>query len=352
MTRTNLLGLNQTELNTIAQKLGESSYRGRQLFGWIYHKGVKNFESISNLPHNFKFKLEERFNLDIPRIEKHFISKDGTQKFLISFKDKNKAECVIIPESERTTLCISSQIGCTLTCKFCHTGTQRLVRNLKASEILGQIILAKNKINDWPSREKTHKKITNIVLMGMGEPLFNFNEISKAMLIAMSPNGLGFSKRKITLSTAGIPDGIRRCGDELGISLAVSLHAPNDDIRSKLMPINKKYPLKSLMEACKNYRNLSNARRISFEYAMLRDINDSDSDARNLVKLVDDIPCKFNLIPFNPWPGTTYKCSNNSRIEQFQKILLNAGITCPIRKPRGLDILAACGQLRTSSYKY
>lgn len=352
MTRTNLLGRNQDELNSIALKLGESSYRGRQLFNWIYQKGAKNFNSISNIPHSFKFKLEERFNLDTPTIEKYFISDDGTQKFLIAFEDKNKAECVIIPETDRTTLCISSQIGCTLTCKFCYTGTQRLVRNLKASEILGQIILAKNKINDWPAGNKTHKTITNIVLMGMGEPLFNFSEISKAMRIAMAPNGLAFSKRKITLSTAGIPDGIQRCGEELGISLAVSLHAPNDEIRSKLMPINKKYPIKSLMEACKNYRNLSNARRISFEYAMIRDINDSDADARSLVKLVDEIPCKFNLIPFNPWPGATYKCSSNKRIEQFQKILLNAGITCPIRKPRGIDILAACGQLRTSSAKY
>jgi 23S rRNA (adenine2503-C2)-methyltransferase len=248
-------------------------------------------------------------------------------------------------------LCVSSQVGCTLTCRFCHTGTQRLVRNLTAGEIIGQVMIARDALGEWPTPTDEARSLTNIVLMGMGEPLYNFDAVKKAMLIAMAGDGLALGKRRITLSTSGVVPDIKRCGEELRVNLAISLHAANDDTRSEIMPINKKYPLKDLMDACRTYPGVSNARRITFEYVMLKGINDSASDARELVKLVKGIPCKFNLIPFNPWPGTPYECSDPETIEHFQEILAAAGLTCPIRTPRGRDILAACGQLKTDSEK-
>ena len=345
-----LIGLNKQELTNLVIEKGEKSYRGAQIFNWVYGYGLDNFEHMTNLSKSFRIKLNQEFSLQKPKIKEESISKDGTRKWLTSFKDNQQAETVLIPDNDRVTLCISSQVGCTLTCKFCYTGTQRLVRNLTSGEIVGQIMIAKDLLNEWSTpEEKKSRVITNIVLMGMGEPLYNFDEVKRSIQIMTDEDGLAISRRKITLSTSGVVPQIEKCATELGLNLAISLHSPNDETRTKIMPINRKYPIKELMRACKEYPSLSKTKRVTFEYVMLKDVNDSDEDAYSLIDLVNDIPCKFNLIPFNAWPEATYECSSNKRIKRFQSILLDAGLICPIRSPRGLDILAACGQLRTHS---
>lgn len=346
-----ILGLDKVELGSIAEKMGEKPYRGTQVFQWIYNRGALSFDDMTDLSKEFRARLSDNFTIDRPVVAQEQVSEDGTRKWLHSYRDGQKTETVFIPEEDRGTLCVSSQVGCTLTCRFCYTGTQRLVRNLTAGEIVGQVMVARDALGEWPTSTDQTRSLTNIVVMGMGEPLYNFDDVAKAMHIVMAGDGLAIGKRRITLSTSGVAPAIKRCGEELRVNLAISLHAANDETRNAIMPINKKYPLKDLMAACKTYPGISNARRITFEYVMLKEINDSDADARALVKLVKDVPCKFNLIPFNPWPGTPYECSDSETIERFQDILAAAGLTCPIRTPRGRDILAACGQLKTDSEK-
>ena len=321
---------------------------------------------MSNVSQSLRNQLTDQFSIARPKIVTEQISVDGTRKWLLALEpqsEREKApevECVYIPESDRGTLCISSQVGCTLNCSFCHTGTQRLVRNLTAGEIVGQILLAKDRVGDWPGAPEpenttglptTERKITNIVLMGMGEPLYNFVNVRDAMRLALQDDGLAFSRRRITLSTSGLVPEIARTGDEIGVMLAISLHAVRDDLRNVLVPINKKYPIKELLDACRNYPGLSNARRITFEYVMLKDINDSLADAKELVRLLAGIPAKINLIPFNPWPGSPYECSEWEQIEAFAEIVNRAGYASPVRTPRGRDIMAACGQLKSISQK-
>lgn len=349
--RSSLVGLSKHELTVLAENLGEKAYRGTQLFQWIYNRGARSFDDMTDISKAFRTMLSERHTLDRPRIAQEQLSEDGTRKWLHTFVGGQKAEAVFIPEEDRGTLCISSQVGCTLTCRFCHTGTQRLVRNLTPAEIVGQVMIARDTLGEWPTPTEEAKLLSNIVLMGMGEPLYNFDAVKNAMEIVMASDGLALGRRRITLSTSGVIPGIKRCGEELRVNLAISLHAADDETRSQIMPINKKYPLKDLMAACRDYPGASNARRITFEYVMLKGINDAPADARALVKLVKDVPCKFNLIPFNPWPGTPYECSDAKAINRFQSILTNAGLTCPVRTPRGRDILAACGQLKTDSEK-
>ncbi|MGB1875744.1 MAG: 23S rRNA (adenine(2503)-C(2))-methyltransferase RlmN [Rhodospirillaceae bacterium] len=346
-----LIGLDKAEMAALAVEMEEKPYRGTQLFHWIYSRGARSFDDMTDISKVCRTRLTDTFTLERPEIAQEQISEDGTRKWLHTFADGQKAETVLIPEDDRGTLCISSQVGCTLTCRFCHTGTQRLVRNLTAGEIIAQILVARDALDEWPTPKDDSRKITNIVLMGMGEPLYNFEAVKKAMKIVMEGDGISISRHRMTLSTSGVVPEIERCGEELRINLAISLHAGTDDVRSKIMPINKKYPLKELMAACAAYPGASNARRITFEYVMLKDINDSEADARALVDLVKDVHCKFNLIPFNPWPGTPYECSSKKTIERFQTVLTDAGLTCPIRTPRGRDILAACGQLKTDSEK-
>jgi len=346
-----LIGFSSKDLSAIAVEMGQKPFKGLQLFKWIYDKNSKDFESMTDLPKDFRNKLITKYSLRRPLIKDQYISEDGTRKWLTSFEDGNQAETVMIPEDNRITLCISSQIGCTLTCNFCYTGTQRLVRNLSAGEIVGQVIIAKEQINKCIDKKTKEEKkiISNIVLMGMGEPLYNFKNIKKSLEIIKDKKGLSISHKKITLSTSGIIPQIKKCGEELGLNLAISLHSPNDVTRTKIMPINKKYPIKELIKACRIYPQISNTKLITFEYVMLKDLNDSDEDAKNLAKLVKGVNCKFNLIPFNAWPNAPYECSSNDRILKFQKILQDSGLGCFIRTPRGLDILAACGQLKTDS---
>lgn len=347
-TKKNLIGLSREELAEVLAAAGMPAFRAKQIWHWLYHHGVRDFDAMHNVPKAVKEALSASFTIARPRISQAQSSTDGTQKWLLTFEDGQEAECVHIPEVERGTLCISSQVGCTLTCKFCHTGTQKLVRNLTAAEIVGQIMVARDVFNEWPT-PMGHRHISNVVLMGMGEPLYNFDEVSKAMKIAMDPEGIALSKRKITLSTSGVVPMMERCGEEIGVSLAVSLHAVRDDLRNVLVPINKKYPLEQLMDACRNYPGVSNANRITFEYVMLKGVNDSDADAKALVQLIKGIPAKINLIPFNPWPGTEYECSTPKRIMEFAEIVYRAGYSSPVRTPRGRDILAACGQLKSAS---
>ena len=338
--------------------------RVEQLWSWLYVRGALSFDQMSDVSKELRARLSAAYTLDRLEMVAEQVSGDGTRKWLLRLASRgNEAqapeiETVYIPEAERGTLCISSQIGCTLTCSFCHTGTQRLVRNLTPEEIVGQILLAKDRIGDWPGAEavadvgllpSSERKITNIVLMGMGEPLYNFDAVRDAMAVAADGDGLAFSKRRITLSTSGVVPEIPRWGGEAGTMLAISLHATRDELRDKLVPINKKYPIAELLEACRNYPGLSNARRITFEYVMLKGINDSLADARALVRLLAGIPAKINLIPFNPWPGTSYECSDWGDIERFAQIVNDAGYASPVRTPRGRDILAACGQLRSES---
>lgn len=338
--------------------------RVNQLWGWLYVRGVRSFADMSDVSKDLRARLDAAYSLDRPEIVSEQVSTDGTRKWLLRLPRRGRErtapeiETVYIPESDRGTLCISSQVGCTLNCSFCHTGTQPLVRNLEHHEIVAQILLARDRIGDWPGATPpgdgrllpmTDRKITNIVLMGMGEPLYNFDNVRRAMDVAADGDGLSVSKRRITLSTSGVVPEIPRWGTESGTMLAISLHAVRDDLRNELVPINKRYPIAELMAACRAYPGLSNARRITFEYVMLKDVNDSLADARALVKLLSGIPAKINLIPFNPWPGSRYTCSDWSQIEKFAELVNKAGYASPVRTPRGRDILAACGQLKSES---
>ncbi|NBC33395.1 MAG: 23S rRNA (adenine(2503)-C(2))-methyltransferase RlmN [Alphaproteobacteria bacterium] len=346
--RTNLIGLSRPELAALLEELGEAPFRAGQLWRWLYRRGASDFTAMTDLGKTLRAKLAERCVVDRPGIASEQLSRDGTRKWLLAMVDGQKVESVHIPETERGTLCISSQVGCTLTCRFCHTGTQPLVRNLGPAEIAGQLMLARDVLKDW-YREGDERAVTNVVLMGMGEPLYNYDNVARAVKVITDGDGLAISRRRVTLSTAGVVPQIRRCGEELGVSLAISLHAVTDELRDRLVPLNKRYPIRALLAACREYPGLNNARRITFEYVMLDGVNDSPADARELVRLLRGIPAKVNLIPFNPWPGSAFACSSPAAIDRFADILMNAGYASPIRTPRGQDILAACGQLRSES---
>jgi 23S rRNA (adenine2503-C2)-methyltransferase len=365
-----LAGLGRDGLKAALGAIGvperQRNMRAGQLWSWIYARGATSFEAMSDVSKELRARLAAAYTLDRPMIVSEQVSADGTRKWLLRLPTRGhearppEIETVYIPEADRGTLCISSQVGCTLTCSFCHTGTQRLVRNLEASEIVGQILLARDRIGDWPGAAgpgdsglipNGDRKITNVVLMGMGEPLYNFDNVRDAMAIAADGDGLAISKRRITLSTSGVVPEIPRWGAEAGTMLAISLHAVRDELRDKLVPINRKYPIAELMAACRAYPGLSNAKRITFEYVMLKDVNDSLAEAKALVRLLAGIPAKINLIPFNPWPGTRHECSDWEQIERFAEVVNKAGYASPVRTPRGRDIMAACGQLRSESLK-
>ena len=348
--RPNLMGLGRAALAAELAAFGAQPFRARQLWHWIYHRGETDFAAMTNLAKPFRERLAEQYELRRPAVSRALTSSDGTRKWLLRFDDGREAETVHIPESDRGTLCVSSQVGCTLNCTFCHTGTQLLVRNLAADEIVGQVMVARDALGEWPSPQED-RQLTNIVLMGMGEPLYNFDAVAAATKIAMDPEGLAVSRRKITLSTAGVVPMIARCGRELGVNLAISLHAVTDGLRDRLVPLNRKYPIAELLDACRNYPGSSNARRITFEYVMLKGVNDSPAEARELVRLLAGIPAKVNLIPFNPWPGTPFECSSEAAITAFSDIVFAAGYSAPVRTPRGRDILAACGQLKSASVR-
>jgi 23S rRNA (adenine2503-C2)-methyltransferase len=345
---TDLVGLPRDALAAEMLAIGEKPFRAKQLWHWIYNRGVTDFALMTTLAKPLQQKLAERFHVGRPTIVREQTSSDGTRKWLLGFGDKNQAETVYIPEEDRGTLCVSSQVGCTLTCQFCHTGTQMLVRNLSVGEIVGQFMAARDSYGEWPTPADGTRLLSNIVMMGMGEPLFNYDNVAAALKIIMDGEGIALSKRRITLSTAGVVPMIRRCGEELGVNLAVSLHATTDELRDVIMPINRKYPLAELMRALRDYPT-NNARRITFEYVMLKDVNDGEADAKRLVRLVKDIPAKFNLIPFNKWPGSDFECTPMKQIERFSDLLFEAGYSAPIRQTRGADILAACGQLKSES---
>ena len=346
--RINVLGLSRAALEAEVTALGLPKFRARQLWRWVWRHGLTSFGEMSDLGKPVRDQFAELFTADRPAVSRRLQSVDGTIKWLLRFADGHEAESVYIPDKDRGTLCISSQVGCTLTCSFCHTGTQKLVRNLTVHEICGQVLLAMDELADWPAG-KPDRRLTNIVLMGMGEPLFNYENVAEAMRIIMCGEGVALSKRRITLSTSGVVPEIKRCGDDLGVNLAISLHAVRDALRNELVPINRKYPLAELIEACRNYPGLSNARRITWEYVMLDGVNDSDEDCRALLRLIKGIPSKLNLIPFNPWPGSPYVCSSEDRINAFANRVMKAGYASPVRTPRRRDILAACGQLKSAS---
>ena len=346
--RLNLVGLSRAQLADEMAALGEKPFRAKQLWHWIYYRGVTDFDGITNLSKAFRATLTENFVIGRPEVTTNQVSADGTRKWLLRLVDGHEVECVYIPESDRGTLCISSQVGCTLSCRFCHTGTQKLVRNLDAAEIVGQIMLARDTLGEWPS-PRHGRMLSNIVVMGMGEPLYNFDAVAGALDIAMDPEGIAISKRRITLSTAGVVPMMAPCGDRIGVNLAGSLHATDDDLRNDLVPLNRKYPIAELMQACRDYPAGGNTRRITFEYIMLNGVNDSPAQARALVKLIAGIPAKVNLIPFNPWPGAPYLRSTDEAIAAFAAIVNKAGYSSPVRVPRGEDIMAACGQLKSAS---
>ncbi len=365
-----MAGLDRTAMAVALESIGvparQTRMRVNQLWSWLYGRGITSFGSMTDVSKDVRARLEDSFTLARPEIVAEQVSTDGTRKWLLRLPRLGhearapEIETVYIPEIDRGTLCVSSQVGCTLNCSFCHTGTQPLVRNLEAHEIVGQILLARDRIGDWPGASppadgrllpSAERKITNIVLMGMGEPLYNFDNVRRAMEVASDGEGLSLSKRRITLSTSGVVPEIPRWGAEAATMLAISLHATTDDLRDRLVPINRKYPIRELLQACRDYPGLSNARRITFEYVMLKGINDSPADARALVRQLAGIPAKINLIPFNPWPGTAYECSDWSQIERFAEVVNNAGYASPVRTPRGRDILAACGQLKSESTK-
>jgi 23S rRNA (adenine2503-C2)-methyltransferase len=346
---------------------GQRRMRVRQLWNWLYVRGAQSFDEMTSVSKDLRAALAERYTLARPEVVAEQVSVDGTRKWLLRLPGEHagerphEVECVYIPEADHGTLCVSSQVGCTLSCTFCHTGTQRLVRNLTAGEIVGQVMLARDRLGDWPGatppagganlRADGGRYISNVVMMGMGEPLYNFEAVRDALLVVADGDGIGISKRRITLSTSGVVPNIARCGDEIGVMLAVSLHAVDDARRNVLVPLNRKYPIAALLEACRNYPGLSNARRITFEYVMLKGVNDSIADAKALVRLLAGIPAKINLIPFNPWPGSAYECSDWDQIERFSEVVFNAGYASPVRTPRGRDILAACGQLKSATEK-
>lgn len=373
-----LIGLTPAELKSalIAAGVPEKAVamRVRQLWNWVYVHGCREFSAMSNLAKDFRAQMEGAFSLARPEIVTEQISTDGTRKWLLR-SGGQEFETVYIPEPDRGTLCISSQVGCTLTCRFCHTGTQKLVRNLTPGEIVGQVLVARDSLGDWPGAsgntgappEKVdtgfssggatrknageNRRITNVVMMGMGEPLYNFDNVKAALSIVADGDALAFSKRRITLSTSGVVPMIKKAGEEIGSALAISLHAVRDEVRDVLVPINKKYPIAELLEACRTYPGVSNARRITFEYVMLKGVNDSLADARALVQLLKGIPAKVNLLPFNAWPGSPYQCSDWEQIEKFAEVVNRAGYASPVRTPRGRDIMAACGQLKSESQK-
>jgi 23S rRNA (adenine2503-C2)-methyltransferase len=346
--RRELIGLSHEELKAALTDIGFEKFRERQVWQWMYNQGVTDFTRMKTIAKAQQQRMAEHFVITRPGIDRALTSSDGTRKWLLSFADGNKVETVHIPEDDRGALCVSSQVGCTLTCTFCHTGTMKLVRNLTAGEIVGQVLVARDGLGEWPAPQE-NRLLSNIVMMGMGEPLFNYEQVKKALTIIMDPEGISISKRRITLSTSGVVPMIERCGRELGVGLAISLHAVRDDLRDEIVPLNKKYPIKELLEACRTYPAASNARRITFEYVMLKGINDSDADAHELVRLLSGIHAKINLIPFNPWPGAPYECSSNNRMRRFAEIVNESGYSSPIRTPRGRDIFAACGQLKSDS---
>jgi 23S rRNA (adenine2503-C2)-methyltransferase len=348
--KVNLVGLSREELETAVVDGGLEKFRARQLWHWIYHRGETDFARMTTLAKPVREKLGELYVVDRPQAVRDLKSADGTRKWLARMPDGQEIEAVHIPEEDRGTLCVSSQVGCTLTCRFCHTGTQRLVRNLTSDEIVGQVMLARDHLNEWPS-PPDGRMVSNIVMMGMGEPLYNYANVAKALKIVMDGEGIAISKRRITLSTSGVVPMMKQCGAELGVNLAVSLHAVNDELRDRIVPINRKYPIKELLDACRTYPGLSNARRITFEYVMLKGVNDSLADARELVRLLRGIPAKINLIPFNAWPGSPFECSDDEQIEKFGDYINAAGYASPVRRPRGRDILAACGQLKSESVR-
>jgi 23S rRNA (adenine2503-C2)-methyltransferase len=350
--RRDLVGLSREEMAAELAAIGEKPFRAKQIWHWIYHQGVTDFTAMSTVAKPLRATLAEKFVIGRPVAAAVQTSADDTRKFLFRYRDGQEAETVYIPgkEQDRGALCISSQVGCTLSCRFCHTGTQTLVRNLGAAEIVGQFMAARDAYGEWPSPAgETPRLLSTIVLMGMGEPLYNYENVAKAMRIVMDHEGIALSRRRITLSTSGVVPMMDRAGDELGVNLAVSLHAVTDELRDELVPLNRKYPIAELMAACRRYPGASNSRRITFEYVMLRDINDSEAEARALVRLISGLPAKVNLIPFNPWPGSSYEPSTGNALHRFAKIVMDAGFSAPIRTPRGQDILAACGQLKTDS---
>ncbi|WP_339052251.1 23S rRNA (adenine(2503)-C(2))-methyltransferase RlmN [Candidatus Lariskella endosymbiont of Epinotia ramella] len=361
MNKANFLDLEFNRAKDLLLDMQQEPFRTMQIWDWVYRKGVEHFDNMSNLPRELRLTIDEQCEIQYPQIATQQTAQDEVVKWLLKMQDDNTIETVFIPEIERGTLCISSQVGCTLTCKFCHTGTQKLVRNLKAGEIIGQVMLAKKFLEQeknntteqhiLKNKQQFQKRITNIVLMGMGEPLLNYENVSIAVKNMMHKNGLNISKNRITLSTSGIIPQIVRCAEELGINLAVSLHATRDSLRDKLVPINKKYKIQELIEACREYSAITGNKRITFEYVMLDGINDSIEEAKELVKLLASLPAKVNLIPFNPWPGTEFRTSSNTQIRKFAKILEDNGYPSPIRKNRGQDIMAACGQLKSNSIR-
>ena len=354
----NIVGLTRDQLRDALIEAGtpekQAKMRVGQIWQWVYHWGVREFEQMTNLSKAYRAELAERFVIDVPEVVSRNLSADGTRKYLVKIAGGHEVEVVYIPETDRGTLCISSQVGCTLTCSFCHTGTQKLVRNLTAGEIVGQIMVARDDLGEWPepgtgSGENGPRLLSNIVLMGMGEPLYNFEAVRDAMNIAMDGEGISLSRRRITLSTSGVVPEIARTAEEIGCMLAVSFHATTDEVRDRLVPINKRWNIAELLDALRAYPKLSNSERITFEYVMLKDVNDSDEDARRLVQLIKGIPAKINLIPFNEWPGAPYERSDWERIEAFADIVHKAGYASPIRTPRGEDIMAACGQLKSAT---
>jgi 23S rRNA (adenine2503-C2)-methyltransferase len=356
-----LVGLSREQLGEALVALGvppaQVKMRVQQLWHWLYVRGVTDFDAMTSVSKELRSTLDAHHTLARPEVVAEQISADGTRKWLLRLpgehagENPHEVECVYIPETDRGTLCLSSQVGCTLNCSFCHTGTQRLVRNLTAGEIVGQVMIARDRLEDWNASAETNRKVSNIVMMGMGEPLYNFDAVRDALLVAQDGDGLGISRRRITLSTSGVVPMIPRAGDEIGVMLAVSLHAVRDELRNELVPLNRKYPIKELLDACRNYPGVSNSRRITFEYVMLKGVNDSIADAKELVRLLKGIPAKINLIPFNPWPGTRYECSDWEQIEKFSQVVFDAGYASPVRTPRGRDILAACGQLKSATEK-
>jgi 23S rRNA (adenine2503-C2)-methyltransferase len=367
--RPSLVGMSRAELASALGEIGvppaQHKMRVQQFWHWLYARGATRFEVMTSVSKELRAELERRYTLARPEVVAEQISADGTRKWLLRLPGEDAArphevECVYIPETGRGTLCVSSQVGCTLNCTFCHTGTQRLVRNLTAGEIVGQVIVARDRLGDWPGQSAPDgaivptdggRFVTNIVMMGMGEPLYNFEAVRDALNVVADNEGIAISRRKITVSTSGVVPNIARTGEEIGVMLAVSLHAVRNGLRDQLVPLNRKYPIEALLEACRNYPGLTNAKRITFEYVMLKGVNDSLADARALVRLLKGIPAKINLIPFNPWPGTIYECSDWETIERFSEVVFNAGYSAPVRTPRGRDILAACGQLKSATEK-
>jgi 23S rRNA (adenine2503-C2)-methyltransferase len=354
--RIDLLGLSKDDLRmaleTAQLEPKQAKLRAKQLFHWIYNRGVTDFSLMTDISKTMQPWLAQRFAISRPEVIEAQVSTDGTRKWLLRSDDKQDYEMVFIPDADRGTLCVSSQVGCTLNCRFCHTGTMRLVRNLTPAEIVGQVMLARDALGEWPSQPEG-RMLTNIVMMGMGEPLYNFDNVRDALKLVMDGDGLALSKRRITLSTSGVVPMMARCGEEIGVNLAVSLHAVTKEVRDEIVPLNRKYGIEQLLQACADYPGANNARRITFEYVMLKDKNDSDEEARELVRLIKryKLPAKVNLIPFNPWPGAPYDTSTPDRVRAFSSIIFEAGISAPVRTPRGRDIDAACGQLKTASEK-